>query len=239
MNEIIDLHALADGELEAKQAKELKARLESDGALQVEYDSILNLKDFLKTQAARYEADDCWQACRRRFDEIDRSRKVESYIGKFAPAVCVVLFVAILAGRFTTKGSAQTSQLNGIFPSVTGQAGPADPKLQQVFRDMLQEAKSAVSDVRVVGIGNGSLGDVPATRFSLVDPQGPLALYVIQASVNFEDTEPVPTEPNLTSGVMGQWKCLAWPWNGKTFVLAGGRTEQQLETIRSQMGFAP
>jgi anti-sigma factor RsiW len=111
----LDLHALADGELDKGEAKLLREALRDDPQAQAEYEVILNFKEMVVQQSVRHEAEDCWKACQVRMNEIDRSRRVESFVGRYAWAMCAVFFVLILGSRFMVNdvrgASARTADL--------------------------------------------------------------------------------------------------------------------------------
>src|SRR5579862_8493519 len=115
----IEIHALADGELDRKAAASLRERMKTDHAARAELDAVLNLKDLVKNHSVNYECDEVWRVCVGRLKELDRSTQVQGYVGKYAWTLCGVLFLAILGGRYAVKDvrgdSARATDLARIF----------------------------------------------------------------------------------------------------------------------------
>jgi hypothetical protein len=241
----LDLHALADGELDKAQAKELRNALKEDRQAQAEYDLILNCKELLKTKAVRHESEDCWRACQKRLAEMDKANRVESYVGRYAWAMCAALFVLILGSRFMVQNvrgdSAKTADLGRIFGLGGGHSQPSvSPQTQDTYSQIFNQTKLKLDHIRFVGRTIDSFEDHSVIHDYLVDPRGRMALFQIPGIVNFEDTAEVPTEPGVYAGVIpavdsGQASCLVWHKDGNTMVLAGPRSTADLEDVRSDL----
>jgi|GEM_PF-1247037 len=244
MNEFLDLHALADGELDTEQAAALKLRIAADPKLRREHEAILNLKDFVREKSLKFESEESWKACVGRLNEIDRSSKVTGFVNRYAWVFCGTLFAVIVGARFLVKDvrgdSVRAADIGHIFPASAPQA-PVDAGQIQYYKDMLKIGHIAANQVRLVAPPTQSVvGDgIPITRFNLSDEQGPMQLYVVQAQVNFEDVHPLTANPDVSEGVIAgagrSINCLIWNTNGRTLVLAADRQESDLEQARSEI----
>ncbi len=244
----LDLHALADGELEKAEAAQLREALKKDPASQAEFESILNFKDVLREKPLRYESEECWRSCVKRLNELDRTKRVESFVGRYSWAMCALVFALILGGRYAVKDvrgdSARMADLDRVFPVRGNGAAPADPDLQRAYKDILDRANGAVDGKGLsrVGSSTGTFQGIPAARFILRDSQGPLVLFVIHDLVNFEDVAEDPTRPGMYTGVIRAIgapivsNCAIWHNRDFTMVLAGNRSPQDLESVAAQVG---
>jgi hypothetical protein len=247
MNEFLDLHALADGELSVEQATGLKQRVQSDASLRREHEAILNLKDLVRDKSLKYESDECWKACVGRLNELDRSRKVNSFVSRYAWAFCGVLFAAIVGARFFVKDvrgdSVRAADIGRIFPIQGNPHAPVTPSQMQEYASLLNLAKQAVDPNAlhlVCPPHQALMGDISITRLDLQDGHsGVLELYLVPAQVNFEDTQPLGSDPSVSAGVIAgngtSLNCLVWSSDGRTLVLAGDRQEADLEQVRTEL----
>src|SRR5690349_7885295 len=93
------LHALADEELTPAEASVVRESLKHDPQAAAEYSAILNLKDIVRSNALQHSDEEVWKACVRRLDGIDKTRRVEGFVGRYAWALCGAMFLFILSGR--------------------------------------------------------------------------------------------------------------------------------------------
>lgn len=242
----IDIHALADGEMDRATAADLRERIKADPSAQAEHDAILNLKDLIKIHSLKYECDETWKICVGRLNELDRAKKVQGYVGKYAWALCGVLFVLILGGRYAVKDvrgdSARATDLARIFVGGQSSQTPMSPDEQRYVHQILSRAKGAITNLRMLHGSSGMMDDVPVNCYRLQDNSGLLSLYDISANVNFEDTDKIPTMPNLSAGVIASAdstkhiNCVVWSNEGHTLVLSGPRSVEALESVATELG---
>ena len=243
----IDIHALADGELDRNAAANLRERIKTDPAAQAEYNAVLNLKDLIRTGSVKYECDDTWRVCIGRLNELDSAKRVQGYVGKYAWSLSAVLFALILGGRYAVKDvrvdSARATDLARIFVGGQSNATPMDPNEQRYARLILKRAKQNLTKLRITEGSRGMMDGVPIDRYMLQDNAGKLALYDISQNVNFEDTASIPTMPDLSAGVIASTdssqhiNCVVWHevQDGHTWVLAGPRAVEALESVADEV----
>lgn len=240
MTEPTRLHALADGELDAREANALRESLKADPRAAAEVDAVLNLKEFLAKNSVRHTDEEAWKACVRRLDAIDRNRKAEHFVGRYAWAMCGVMFLMILSGRVamrnvrgdtapaakanffpTTSRSTDLSRRNArLYDAILGQAGRnLDPKEIQIFTPL-----------------TGNVNGIPAQRVPMRDREGDLVLTHVAGLMEFQDTEPLPTNSDLSFGIVEGVNGLVWHRNGETWVLSGNRPVEGLDQVAARLG---
>lgn len=239
----LDLHALADGELEKPEATRLREALKSDQAAKSEYESILNFRDLLKDKPLKYQSEECWRSCVKRLNEIDRTKKVETFVGRYSWAMCAVVFALILGGRFFVKDvrgdSARMADLGRVFPSRGSIPSQAVSAQQQQYKSILDQVGRVLDSktLQPVGRSIGTFQGIPSVRADFRDGEGLVTLFAIDGLVSFDDAVEDPTQPGTytdlipISGTPYSSNCVIWHRGETTFVLAGDRAAQDLENI--------
>ena len=241
MTEPTQLHAFADGELTPTEANALRESLKTDPASAAEVDAVLNLKDFLAKNGARHTNDESWRACVRRLDEIDKARRVEGFVGRYAWALCAALFLFILSGRAAMRNvqgdSARTADFARIFGGSVAPVTEQNRAQAKFYGEILGQVGRNL-DPNAIQIGiplRGMVHDMPAARVPMRDRKGDLVLLRIGGLLNIQDTVPAPSAPNLTSGVVDGENCVVWHVNGETWLLSGPRSVDGLGEVAARL----
>lgn len=162
MIEKSDLHALADGELSAEEKAQLFTRLESDPSAQSEYQQIVALKSALLSTAKTPECDELWKSCRGRLDEIDKTKRVEGFVGKYAWGICGVFFLAIAFGGVLNRSMSRSVQPNDVAGYMAGLSlstprslnqAEVNPALKQIIGEAFKERPP---ELRVTAFGSNN-----------------------------------------------------------------------------------
>lgn len=230
----IELNALADGQMTPDEAKAMQAALRGHPASSAEYQSILMVKRLLKERTPEIEYRDSWRICVGRLDELDRSRRAESLVTRYAWAFCGVFLIAILVGgmnkRATRSETVNIADLSRIVTSLAPSRTPppaADAARNRWLDQLLGQARRSVDPNRmeIIGYAYGTLDDRPVTHFALRDSSGPLALLVIPGTVPDQSSQP---EKVFRLGHLQGMNCVVWTDNNVTLAVVGDRTHQDL-----------
>ena len=239
MNEKIDLHAFADGQLTSEEQMLIKAQLKADPNLASEVDSIHNLKSFVANNACKLTCEDTWSMCVSRMNELDRVKKTESFVGRYAWALCGSFAVLIAVAGVFHKANAPTSVQNADFAKAMSglylRSTPVSPNKQATDKyldDLLgQAAKTVNSDHMIVkDRATGFVDGHPITKLCVQDKIGLLCVVVIEDAVRIEGLEVSPEFPGYGLGKLGNGNCIKWDVSGRTIILAGERTYADLVT---------
>ena len=111
MKDILQLHALADNQLDPNEAAQVQAALQKDPELMAEYHAVLSIKDCLQSKVSSVTCDETWRTCVGRLNEIDRTRRVEGFVGRYAWALCGVFFLFIVYGGISNRGKVGTASM--------------------------------------------------------------------------------------------------------------------------------
>jgi len=236
------LHALADEELTPSEANALREALKAEPRAAAEVDAILNLKDVLSKNAIRYADEEAWKGCLRRLDAIDKSRRVEGFVGRYAWALCGIMFVFIVSGRYAMRNvqgdTARTADLARIFG---GGSRPAEtPAQARMYADLTHAIRGSLDtkELQVFPPLFGHVHDLPAARYPMRDRQGDLVLIQVDGALNLQDTAPLPTNPQMEAGVSEGSNCVVWHKDNQTLLLLGGRSLEDLTQVANRISGA-
>ena len=244
MIEPTQLHAYADGEASPAEANALRESLKSDPQAQAEVDSILNLKDFIAKNAIVHNDDEAWKGCLVRLDGIDKTRRVEGFVGRYAWAICGVLFLFIVSGRSAMRNVQGDNARTADLARIIGSSRPT-PQWKQEQAKMYEDLLGLVGhnlDPTAIEAGFPTYGlvrDMAAVRVPLRDRQGDFAVTRIAGTLNLQDTAPTTGNPEFSIGVANGENCLVWHSRGYTYVLSGTRSLNSLSEVAARLFGTP
>lgn len=241
MTDPLKLHALADGELDPKEASALRDALRLDPRAAAEMDAILNLKEALATKSLRHADDEVWKACVGRLNGIDKARRAEGFVGRYAWAMCGFLFLFILSGRFAMRSAqGDSARVAEIVPSLSRRATtPAELREAQYYAELLNAAKGdGLDPKRVEPSGPASEGffhGLHVAQVPLRDGAGDLLLTIVDGALNATDTAPMDSNPGFAASAAQGVNSLVWRTPGRTWLVSGGRSLSQLGELASRL----
>lgn len=235
-----DLHALADGELSNKEAASLREALKADPRAAAEVDAILNLKDVLRESSIRHENEEAWRACVGRLNELDKSRRVEGFVGRYAWVLCGLMFAFIVSGRFAMHevqgDSVETPEFARILP--TSNRSTVLNAQQSREADRVLKALKGSLDPKEIQISPPTIGTVhgnPTVLVFLRDRVGDMSLAEVEGTLNPQDTMPLSGHPDMGVSVANGRTCLVWHAGGHTYLLSGDREVESLQSVAQQL----
>ena len=240
MTDPMNLHALADGELASNEAHALRDALKTDSRASAEYDAILNLKDVVAKNALRHTDDEAWKGCLTRLDAIDKSKRVEGFVGRYAWALCGVMFAFILSGRYAMRNVQGDTANAADITRALGGGRPVtalDQAKAREYESLLKGVAGGLdrNAVDLLAVEAGAVRDMPAARFKMRDIGGDFTLTRVDGPLNLQDTVPVSSAPGMSAGVADGQNCLVWRTPGHTWLLSGGRSLSQLGELASRL----
>ena len=239
MTDPIELHALADGEMDPREANALREALKADPRADAELDAILNLKDVVAKNSLRHSDDEVWKGCLRRLDALDKSSRVEGFVGRYAWALCAVMFAFILSGRYAMRNvQGETTRTADITRLLGGRPASARELAEaKEYERLLKGVASGLdrNEVQIRAINSGFVRDIPAARFDMRDIEGDFRITRIDALLNLQDTVPVSSTPGMSAGVADGENCLVWRTPGHTWLLSGPRSLSDLGVLANRL----
>lgn len=237
-----ELHAFADGELDSQRADQIRRLLATSEPHRREYDSIVAMKQAIRTQVVVIESRECWQSCRVRITELDRTRRTERFVGRYSWAICGVFFAVIVAGGLQTRNSNNDSvSVSDMSRIATTLAAPQAPPAQDAARErwldaLLGAARQSVDPNRlsIDGYASGQLDMRPVSVFYLHDLEGRVTLMVMPGNLDLEGSRPVQTDGRFKAGHLGGQNCVVWADGRNTWTLVADRGYEDL--VRTASG---
>jgi hypothetical protein len=237
-----DLHAYVDGELGAEQRAAVELFLKSSPEAAREVETIRALKSLVGQKLTPPSTEGIWKVCVRRLDEIEKTRRVERVVGRYAPALCGGLFVVILlAGQFghqPNRGSITTPETLKMFNTLSPMRPPTSVgfDLSRWYADLLNQSKLSTPDhLTIRGVSSGFMGEVPVRSFSARDEVGDLKILVMQQPVALEGMEPMANHKELQVGLFDGVNCVVRTQGNTTIFIIAERTYDDLASVASKV----
>lgn len=234
MSDWLDAHALADGHLSEDEANAVKARLETCPQTKSEFETVRSLRETVKRSCNGNPNPELWERCRGRLDEIDRLKRTERFVGKYAWALCGLFFIAItcagILNRLDPTRSMRSSEVASMFSSLSPfrtRLGPQD--IPNVLNQEVGRAPVTVpaGEVRVIGMARRVIDGRPVVRFELEDRIGPISVLAIGKANKIEGLSD-------DQVAMHEWKagsrnCVSWVDRDIIMVVA---SEREMPLVR-------
>jgi hypothetical protein len=236
-----DLHACADGELAEDKRTELLSTLESNPVAKAEYESICAMKQALKSSSNDLECNELWQRCRGRLDEVDQTKKVESFIGRYAWGICGVFFLAIALGGVLNRSTVKSVRSADVAGYVAGWTPSRMPRNQnaEAMEPFVQEVMGKTSSsrsMRLVAYGENQTPGRRSRILQFADAFGEIsvvAFFDVQKVEGIWEYEPDPAfRYTKIEGVNALF------WNredGVICMILGNRSYKELHEIVQRM----
>lgn len=212
-----ELNALADGELSPERRQELEALIGGSDEARKQFESIVAIKRCLHATASNEACDALWKRCQTRLDEIDRTKRIEGFVGRYAWGICGVFFAAIAIGGFFNRSTERTvasHQVAGYLADVSPIPFPAsrnqkdlDPFVRAVMGDAYH---SRPAEVRITAAGRD---DTPGNRVTFVrleDGFGPIAVLALHDVRHVSGLYPFDQDSRYKYGRINGASALFW-----------------------------
>lgn len=236
MKERMEMHALADGQLDGDAKQLAEAARESDPSLRAEYDSIAILKETLQSKAPPVMCIKTWEKCRERIHELDKRKGVESFVTRYAWGLCSMFLVAILGAAMFNRsfgGELRTGDaarmLSGLGP-VSRSGGPAPVQMNEWIRKT-----GGAREVQLRGAAHGTYRGHPVALYQLQDSEGNLAALEIGGVTQVEGVEPMLENSRFSVGKLNNMNCVTWQEGRSTLFLVADRSHEDLARVAESL----
>ena len=238
----LDLHAFLDGELKGEKSESIRQALKTSDLDQREADAITGLKQMLATKVEQPAHDLAWKKCVGRLDEVDKTRRVERVVSRFAPAFCGILFGVILATGLVRHRVEPGHVSTPSLARMAGSFAPMRPPKTLGFNEdrwlsgLISQSKLSTPDhLTVRGISNGQIDGIPVRCFSARDEKGDLTILVVREPLELEGMVPMAGHPNLLAGKLNNVNCVVEIGKDHTIFIVAQRTFDDLVAVSSQV----
>lgn len=243
MIDVTDLHALADNELTPQRREEVLAQLAADPRAEAEYQSILAMKSLLQTKTEQPDVHDVWHQCRGRLDELDKTRRVEHFVGKYAWGLCGAFFLAIMVGGVFNRATPRSVNPNDVSGYVSSLAPVSVPRTQNQaelngsLRDVLGQAfKGRPSRMVVTAVGQEGTPGARTSYVQLSDEFGSVGVVALHDVSKVDGLWVYDADPKYRYTKVNNLPALFWTReDGVICMVVGQRSYEELHTLVQSM----
>lgn len=231
MSDYLELHALADGQLEGEAKLAAEERLRTCERSQAEYEAVLGLKETLGSKCEALTCEKTWSRCQSRLREIEKTKRVENFVGKYAWGICAAFLMFIVIGGSLNRAGAGVRP--GDVARVSASMSPLPLGSIGDRRKMIDDLmggpmKIEPEKVQVVGAAKGVLNGHNVVKLDLADPSGPMAFFL------FENTSQIlegRERDGFCACVVNGTNGLGWTEGKSSYLLIGDRPIDDLQVV--------
>ena len=236
MNNWEDISALADDQLEATTAADMRKAMEADPALKSQYEAILSLKRTLRNDLPDHDSPETLSLCLDRIREVDRVGRTENVVHKFRYAIVSGLAALIVgAAVFNQVNDGGIMDRNAIARSLSAnltggsQAIQGDSQASAWLRNQLANAPIGNRRLDLVRADQLDVNGRSVGRYLLTDGSAGYTYLITRGTVDCEG-EPVDGYPGLHHARINGKNVITWSENNMSFVLVSAEpVERMLE----------
>lgn len=230
----LDIHAFADRELTAEEMSRLQSEIAASPEAARELEVIQSLKSCLSTKMDQPQAASLWRDCVGRLNEMDRAKKAEHFVGKYAWAICGALFCAIIGGGMLNHFRGPSVGMGTIASEISGMTPMSSPQMSQPeqlrtwinqqtgHRPTIVIDPSKVIRYSYLDQPNGSR----IVRIRLLSSVGVVDLLVIPNVAKIDGVQPI--GGGMSVGQANGLNCVTWQDGECAVVVAGPQDPQDL-----------
>lgn len=231
----LDVHALADGQPTDGDRAEIMAAMERDQALKAEYEWAVYIKQTLGTKCMSGGGEECWKAAVVQMNAIDKTKRTERFVGRYAWAFCGVFVLAIgiasVSNQMTGRTSLNTTSTASFYSGVTPiQNSVSAGDALEAIKARLGSAPAQLSVTPVVRVDEVLYGAIDGHKAMVLrfrDQKGPMEMTFIQG-VGGIDSVSTPFGEGLSQGQVNGVNAVSWSDGQCLMVLIAQRPYEEL-----------
>ena len=240
MIERAELHAFADKELDPQDMARIADAVKASPEAQRELEAIQSLKSCLQTKIEQPECRDAWKECLTRFNEMDRVKVTENFVGKYAWALCIVLFFALVGGGVLNRargGSVGLGEVASITSELVPMGGGSQMRRPEQLRNWINdqtgcETKSVFDPSRIESVAYSDQANGRNVMLRLRDQAGTIdVLYLPNVNIN----EGMALGGSMYAGKVNGLNCVTWHDGSVQLLVIGNRQTDELRTFAQSM----
>lgn len=240
MIERLDLHAYADKQLDPQEMARVADAIKQSPEAQKELEAIQQLKSCLQSKAEQPECGAAWKECVSRFNEMDRVKVTESFVGKYAWALCVVLFVALVGGGILNRargGSVGLGEVASITSDLVPMGGQSQMRRPEQLRSWISDqtgyqTKSNFDPSRIETVAYSDQANGRNVMLRVRDDRGTIdVLYLPNVNIN----EGEALGGNMLGGKVNGLNCVTWHDGDIQVMVIGSRDANDLRSFAQSL----
>ncbi len=232
----IDLHAYVDGELNPLERSDVQRQIELSPESGKEIEAIQRLKSLVQVRSEEVSTSKAWSDCVRRLDELDKARRVERFVGRFAPALCGVFFIAIVLGGLVSRhheaGGGSSRNLTAMIGRMHFDKTETNTEKSEWLNNLIKVSKLSTPDhLEPRQVDECEIDGMIVRRVLMRDANGDLSVLMIPKKIEFEGFSSLPGHPGYRCGQSWGRNCIVRPDGDRTTVITAERPYEELANV--------
>jgi len=224
---------MVDGVLTGEELASAHAHLDVCPQCKGQYEAILSLKRCLGQLPEPADCQKPWKACIDRLNEIDKAKRIDGFIGKYAWGICgAFLALIVLAGVHnralgpSNVSAGQVAQMASSLMPVSSSRVSNPNSIQQFMNESVGNAPLAynTSQPRAVSGARGVFDGHPIVQLRFVDDKGSFVILVIGGTDGLEGFDPISVGNRYQGSQMASVNCIGWADRGFALFVMGDRS---------------
>ncbi|HVT14042.1 MAG TPA: hypothetical protein VHE55_17395 [Fimbriimonadaceae bacterium] len=220
----LDIHAFADRELSPEEMARLQHEIQASPDAARELEVIQSLKVCLAGKLEAPTDASLWRGCVGRLNEIDRARKAEQFVGKYAWAICGALFLAILGGGILNHYRGPSVGMGTIASEISSMTPMSSMPLSQP--EQLRGSRIVIDPRKVIRAAYLDQPSGRTYRFRMNDAIGIVDVLLIPNVSGIDGVQEI--GDGMSVGRANGLNCVTWQDGGGVVIVAGEQDPQQL-----------
>lgn len=239
----LEVHALVDDELGREDRERVQERIRACAASHAEWQAVRILRAVVKEKCVQPDCEQSWRSCCKRLDEIDRTKRVESFVGRYAWGICGIFLCVILGaswlnhanGGGLNAGDVARAE-SSLAPLSVPRSQTTDSKWHWLQNELDRTMPVSSSSINLLGAARGYLQDGrKIVRADLEDRDGRMKLYIIESANRVDGGSQIDGHTQYNGARINDVNCITWTGQGAAYVLAGERPVDALCSVADQI----
>lgn len=241
MSDLLDVHALADGECRGDDL-DRATRLAQTAEGRRELEAVRALRVCLRTKLEAPAGDEAWSQCVARLDAMDKTRRIESFVGRYAWGLSGLLLAALVGtamlqrtfGAPDVRARDVAMLASGMFPSGESRLLDAS-RYRQWFQDAFGAQPAESEAWRVAGGVAMTFHGRRMARVNLTDGRGDVSLVMVEDPSASHRATPFSDHVYFCAQTMREMNCVTWEENGFSLMVVGDRSSDELRAVAGEL----
>lgn len=236
MSDLMRIHALADGQIEGDEKRLAEEQLQCCAKSRAEYESVRALKQTLRNRLPVHTCSKTWSKCRERLAELDRTKRVESLVGRYSWGLCSLFVVLIFSAAILNRTLGPRDLRTGDVAKIIGGFGQLSSPSSAPVEDMRKWIDSAAVTIdtgtlRVVSFKEGTHEGRNWAQVRLYDGTGVVELVIVRGAESVEGALPIRGKEGYRYCELNGMSCITWSDQGYSLFLAGPRAAEAVLSL--------
>jgi hypothetical protein len=244
MVQLLNVHALADDQLDLKYKRDTIQLLSENQQSLAEYLSVVQLKEVLQKHCKPIKNDAVWQEISQNLRQNSQKQKTESKLrmlsltlaASFVVSVAMVGINNLTKQQNTLNASEIPTIASSLAPMGQGGEGPSSQLkhwIHGIFSNL--HLQTNIDSLKVYSVDSGTLKGKRVVRFNLYDDKGPLKLIVVEGIQAIKGDGEIAQDSRFSYRELNHQNYVIGIKGSYAILLTGDRSKEDLKEIAGQL----